>query len=237
MTELGKLYLLPNTLNEGGYAHWLAPSVLEIANQLNVFVVESEKAGRRFIRGCQPQRPLEDIELHLLNEHTPAIDIEDLLKPLLAGKNVGILSDAGLPAVADPGAVLVAAAHRNGIQVIPLPGPSSLMQALQGSGFNGQKFAFHGYLPIEMPAKIHQLQNLQKAAKSGISQLFIETPYRNRALIEAICKNVEPTLGLCVAANLNSENEIIISKTIADWKTEPTETFHKIPAVFILGKS
>ncbi len=235
MIELGKLYLLPNTLTEGGYASWLAPIVTEITNNLTVFVVESDKSARRFIRGCTPKRPLEDIELHLLNEHTHIADVRALLKPMLEGKNVGLLSDAGLPAVADPGSQLVALAHKKGIKVVPLPGPNSIMQALQASGFNGQKFVFHGYLPIDNSARSQQLQYIQKGAKNGVSQIFIETPYRNVALISAICKNVDPMLGLCIAANLNDENEIIISKTVASWAKVEVDQFHKIPAVFVLG--
>lgn len=239
MTELqpskGKLYLIPNTLGAEQAADMLAISVKQQVHHLIHFIAENEKAARTLIKNLQLAHPQSELKFVLLNEHTKPDEKSHLLDAALEGYDVGLISDAGLPCVADPGAEAVALAHRLGIVVVPLPGPSSLLLALMASGFNGQSFAFVGYLPVEQGARVKRVKELERDARQKKqTQLFIETPYRNNRLLEDLVKNLQPDTRLCVAANLTQPNQFIRSATVSDWKNNLPD-LHKQPAVFVLG--
>ena len=239
MSELqhtkGKLYLIPNTLGAEGAAHMLAVHVKQQVHHLTRFIAENEKAARALIKNLQLAHPQSELQFVLLNEHTPASEKPHLLDAALQGHDVGLISDAGLPCVADPGAEAVALAHQLGIEVIPLPGPSSLLLALMASGFNGQSFAFIGYLPVEQGARMKRLKELERdVVQKKQTQVFIETPYRNNRLLEDIVKQLQPNTRLCVAANLTQPNQFIRSAAVNEWKNNLPD-LHKQPAVFVLG--
>ena len=239
MTDLqptkGKLYLIPNTLGTEGASDMLATWVKQQVHHLLHFVAENEKAARALIKNLQLAAPQSELHFLLLNQHTSLEDKQTLLNDALQGHDMGLISDAGLPCVADPGAEAVAMAHQLGIEVVPLHGPSSLLLALMASGFNGQSFAFVGYLPIEKAERVKRIKELEKEVLTKKqTQLFIETPYRNNSLLEDLLKNLQPDTQLCVAANLTQSNQFIRSTTIQHWKTNLPD-LHKQPAVFVLG--
>lgn len=213
----------------------LAPWVKQQVNHLLHFVAENEKAARALIKNLQLAAPQSELHFVLLNQHTSLEDKQTLLNDALQGHDMGLISDAGLPCVADPGAEAVALAHQLGIEVVPLHGPSSLLLALMASGFNGQSFAFVGYLPIEKAERVKRIKELEKEVLTKKqTQLFIETPYRNNSLLEDLLKNLQPDTQLCVAANLTQPNQFIRSTTVQNWKTNLPD-LHKQPAVFVLG--
>ncbi|MBP7261899.1 MAG: SAM-dependent methyltransferase [Bacteroidia bacterium] len=239
MTDLqptkGKLYLIPNTLGAEGASDMLAPWVKQQVHHLLHFVAENEKAARALIKNLQLAAPQSELHFVLLNQHTSLEEKQTLLNDALQGHDMGLISDAGLPCVADPGAEAVALAHQLGIEVVPLHGPSSLLLALMASGFNGQSFAFVGYLPIDKAERVRRIKELEKEALTKKqTQLFIETPYRNNSLLEDLLKNLQPDTQLCVAANLTQPNQFIRSTTVQNWKTNLPD-LHKQPAVFVLG--
>ena len=227
------LYLIPTFLSEN--EHVLPEEVLEIARSLDEFVVENEKSARRFLKQIGTKIHQNNIIFHLLNEHTSAIEISELLPILKKNKDIGLLSEAGCPAVADPGAALVRMAHENNIPVKPLTGPSSILLALMASGLNGQSFAFHGYLPkdsVQRKAKISLLE--KDAQKKKQTQIFIETPYRNLPLLNDIINVCSENTLLCIAFDLTSSNEFVKTKTIAAWKKQIPSPDKK-PAIFLIG--
>ncbi|MCL2502466.1 MAG: SAM-dependent methyltransferase [Bacteroidales bacterium] len=231
----GTLYLIPAPLAEGPLTNTLPQGTLAVILRLDCFVVEELRTARRYLSAAGLRGKLDGLTLFVLNEHTEAATLGTMLQPLLKGRDVGLLSEAGLPAVADPGSNLVALAHQKGIKVVPLTGPSSLMLALMASGLNGQSFAFAGYLPVksqERKAAIKQLE--KKAAQENQTQLFIETPYRNMALLGAILETCAPQTMLCVAANLTTSDAFVATKTVAQWRSVPPPPIHKIPTVFAL---
>lgn len=231
----GTLYLLPVTLGDDRLTHALPAEVIALAQRLEIFVVENEKTARRFLGLIKPFKPVRELQLLLLNEHTTDKQLPDLLAPLLAGHDVGLMSEAGCPGIADPGARLAQLAHRKGIRVAPLVGPSSILMALMASGLNGQRFSFLGYLPSGKAERILQLKALEKASRRHAeTQIFIETPYRNQHMLEDILAHCQPETALCVAANISMENESIISRTVAEWRKSPLPDLHKQPAVFLL---
>ena len=235
--EAGKLYLLPNLLGAVEPASVLPARTLAVARRLRHFVVETPKAARAFVKSLPSEHALQDIAIAELNEHTPARDVAALLAPILAGQDVGLVSDAGCPGVADPGALLVAAAHRAGVVVVPLVGPSALLLALMASGMNGQNFVFHGYLPVRAEARAASLRALDAAvAGSGATQLFIETPYRNEAIAAAVLAVCRPRTLFCVAADLTLPSEQIVRRTVEEWRTAPTMRLSGRPAMFLLGR-
>jgi len=212
----------------------LPQKVLEVIAATNCYVVEEERTARRFLSAAGRRGQIESLEFHTLNEHTAAQEIEALAGLFDEGRNVGLISEAGLPAVADPGAALVALCHKIGVQVVPLVGPSSLMMALMSSGLNGQSFAFRGYLPAKTPERKRTLQEIEKlSSRLNQSQIFIETPYRNDSMLQDCIECLKPQTMLCVACNVSSEDEFIKTCTIAQWKKEKL-TLGKRPAVFIL---
>ena len=234
--EAGKLYLLPNLLGAVEPASVLPARTLAVARRLRHFVVETPKAARAFVKSLPSEHALQDIAFAELNEHTPAHAVAALLAPVLAGEDVALLSDAGCPGVADPGAPLVAAAHRAGVTVVPLVGPSALLLALMASGMSGQHFVFHGYLPVRAEARAAALKALDAAvAKSGATQLFIETPYRNEAMVAAVLAVCRPRTLFCVAVDLSLPSEQVLSRTVEQWSGAPGLRLAGRPAMFLLG--
>lgn len=233
----GRLYLIPSLLGATPPQAVLPQRSLDVARRLMHFVVETPKAARQFLKALAPERALQSLQLTELNVHTPASGIDALLAPALAGHDLGLISDAGCPAVADPGAALVAAAHRAGIKVVPLVGPSALLLALMASGMNGQEFAFHGYLPTRVDRRTRALRALDDlVTRSGATQLFIETPYRNEALLAALLATCRAQTRLCVAIDLTTPSEDIISRSVAAWRDDPRPALARRPAIFLLGK-
>jgi 16S rRNA (cytidine1402-2'-O)-methyltransferase len=234
---LGTLYVIPSLLGVVPPAAVLPQRTIDVARRLTHFVVETPKPARRFLKTVAPERPLQAVALAELSEHTPATRIADLLAPALRGEDLGLVSDAGCPGVADPGAPLVAAAHRAGVRVVPLVGPSAILLALMAAGMNGQAFVFHGYLPAKPAPRDAALGALDQAiARTGATQIFIETPYRNDALLGATISACRPALRLCVAADLTLPTEVVISRTVAAWRAVPRVAVGKRPAVFLLGR-
>ena len=232
---LGTLYLIPVTLGDDMVQHVIPDYVLNVARKLETFVVESEKSARHFLSTIKTLKPVRELNLHLLNEHTDMKVLPDLLAPLLAGQNVGLMSDAGCPAVADPGAQLVQLAHKKGIKVVPMVGPSSILLSLMASGLNGQQFAFLGYLPVEKLQRNQKLKEIEKrSASHKETQLFIETPYRNRAMLDAILQTCHAQTQLCIACDVSLDSEMIVTKSIASWKTSAPIDIHKRPCLFLI---
>ena len=231
----GTLYLIPVTLGDDNIAKALPPEVVGIAQKLDTFVVENEKTARRFLGTIKTNKPVRELTLLTLNEHTTEKELPALLAPLLAGQDVGLMSESGCPGIADPGAQLAALAHRNGLRVAPLVGPSSILLALMASGFNGQRFTFLGYLPSEKGARVQKLKEIEKISqKNNETQIFIETPYRNQHLLEDILATCHPETRLCVACNINLATEKISSKPISSWRSAALPDLHKQPSVFVL---
>jgi len=230
----GSLFLIPNTLG-GGADKFASKQLVQIVHSIETFVVEEIKSARRLLRQLGVERPLEELDFHLLNEHTDKQDLTPLLEPLLAGKNIGLISEAGVPCVADPGSNMVALAHTAGIRVVPLVGPSSILLALMASGLNGQRFTFNGYVPRERSERIRKIKQLEQLALSGHTQIFMDAPYRNNQVLEDIITNCKSDTLLCIASNITCDNERINTKTITEWSARKPD-LNKIPVIFILGK-
>lgn len=231
----GTLYLIPCTLGDTPAEQVLPQHVINIARKLKHFVVEQPKTARQFLSALKPEQPIQSLHFTTLNEHTAEKDLAVLLAPLLTGEDAGIISEAGCPGIADPGADLVNLAHRNGIRVVPLVGPSSILLALMASGLNGQCFAFHGYLPIEEAERKKAITALEaESAKRKQTQLFIETPYRNDKLFKALLAHCRPQTRLCVATDITLPGEQIQTRSIAQWKSHPAPLLNKRPSLFLL---
>jgi 16S rRNA (cytidine1402-2'-O)-methyltransferase len=231
----GTLYLLPVTLGDDRLTHALPADVIGLAQRLDTFVVENEKTARRFLGLIKTIKPVRELEMLLLNEHTDDKALPALLAPLLAGKDLGLMSEAGCPGIADPGARLAELAHSKGIRVVPLVGPSSILLGLMASGFNGQRFAFLGYLPSDKAERIKALKALEQTSQRlGETQIFIETPYRNQHMLEDILAHCQAQTRLCIASNVSLEQELIISRPIAEWRKSTLPDLHKQPTVFLL---
>jgi len=232
----GRLFLIPTNLATPFEPDAILPeAVRQTVHGLTHFVVEDPKTARAFLKTVGTAQPLQSLSLSILNEHTAPAEVDALLAPLRQGIDVGLLSDAGAPAVADPGALLVAAAHRNGILVAPLVGPSSILLALMASGLNGQRFAFQGYLPQEKSARIAAILALEKeSAQKAMTQLFIETPYRNQAMLADLLATCRVTTRLAVAVDLTGPTQAVHSMTIEAWRKQPQPDLAKRPAVFLL---
>jgi 16S rRNA (cytidine1402-2'-O)-methyltransferase len=233
--SLGNLYLIPVTLGDDELSKALPIAVVETTRHLENFVVENEKTARRFLSAVKTAKPVRELSLRVLDEHTQDKELPALLAPLLAGQDVGLMSEAGCPGVADPGAHLIELAHRKGIRVVPLVGPSSILLALMASGLDGQRFSFLGYLPSEKAARMQRLREIeQHSRKTHETQIFIETPYRNMHLLEDILATCAAETRLCVACNVSLERELIRSQRVVDWKKMPLPDLHKQPTVFLL---
>ncbi|NOU39841.1 MAG: SAM-dependent methyltransferase [Methylotenera sp.] len=233
--KLGTLYFIPVTLGDDNIAKVLPPDVVTIAQQLDEFIVENEKTARHFLGTIKHSKPIRELVLKTLNEHTADKDLPALLGSLMAGKDIGLMSEAGCPGIADPGAKLAALAHQKGIRVAPLVGPSSILLSLMASGLNGQRFTFFGYLPSDKAARITQLKDIEKQSKyAQETQLFIETPYRNQHMLEDILANCQSETRLCIACNISLSDEYIVTKRIKEWKQTTLPDLHKKPTVFLL---
>ncbi|MDO4225239.1 MAG: SAM-dependent methyltransferase [Bergeyella zoohelcum] len=231
------LFLLPAYLSEQSPLDYFAPIIKEYILKTDYFFVENEKTARRVIKFFCPEKKQADLKLFLLDKYTESTDLQEAKALMKAGQDFGLLSEAGLPCIADPGNIMVSWCHQNHIKVVPINGPSSIILALISSGFNGQQFTFHGYLPIDKSEKKQKIQHLeQQMQKTGYTQIFMETPYRNNQLLEDLYRTLSPSTKLCIAANINNPNEEFIrTLSIKDWKKQQVD-FHKIPAVFVLGK-
>jgi 16S rRNA (cytidine1402-2'-O)-methyltransferase len=229
----GTLFLIPAPLGDESIA-WLPAAEAAKVLHIRHFVVEAEKTARKHLKALGISTPIRELAMSTLNEHTQPGDVAALLTPLLAGEDVGLISEAGCPAVADPGAQLVALAHERGIRVAPLIGPSSILLALMASGANGQCFAFHGYLPVDAAEKAKLVKELeQRSRQRNETQVFIETPYRNNALLQQLRETLAPATRLAVACDLTLPSETIVSRLVKDWPQDAPD-FHKRPAIFIL---
>ena len=231
------LFLIPAYLSEESPIDYFAPSIKEYILKTDYFFVENEKTARKVIKFFAPEKKQSDLKLFLLDKYSESNDLKEAQKLMKSGQDFGLLSEAGLPCIADPGNLMVKWCHENNIKVIPINGPSSIILALISSGFNGQEFTFHGYLPIDKEQKKKQILFLEnQVEKSGYSQIFMETPYRNNQLLEDLIKFLNPNTKLCIAANINlPTEEFIKTLKISDWKNKKPE-LHKIPAVFVLEK-
>lgn len=232
----GTLYLLPVPLAENAVEKSVPPLHCNIIDQLRTYIVENEKTARSWLKAMKLNVPQSELTMHVYGKHSEKASLGSYFMELESGKDVGLMSEAGCPAIADPGSDLVAEAHRRKIKVVPLVGPSSVVLALMASGFNGNSFSFCGYLPIdktERSRRIKELETLSERLKQ--TQIFIETPFRNNQLIEELLRTCQPSTKLCIAVNLTAEDEEIKSKTIAEWR-EGKVDFHKKPAIFLLNR-
>jgi 16S rRNA (cytidine1402-2'-O)-methyltransferase len=214
----GKIYLIPVTLGEDDFSFVIPEKVVAITMQIRHFIVEDLRSARRYLRLIDKGFPIDESVFFELNEHTVETEIKHFLAPVYSGYDIGIMSEAGLPGIADPGARLISIAHREKIKVTPLSGPSSIIMALISSGLNGQQFSFNGYLPVKPPERIAKLRELEKKAHEGYAQIFMETPYRNQKLLECILDTCQKETMLCIAADITLQNESIITMRISEWK-------------------
>ena len=236
MPQKGTLYLIPSPLAHTPLTDTLPQGTLALIPRLSYFVVEELRTARRYLSLAGLKGQIDDLTLFVLNEQTRQKELDGMLLPLLEGHDMGLLSEAGLPAVADPGAALVALAHQKEIRVVPLCGPSSIMLALMASGLNGQSFAFVGYLPVASSLRKKSIKTVaQKVIQEGQTQIFMETPYRNIALFQDLLLVCATQIHLCLAANLTAVDAFITTKTIHQWRTAPQPPIHKVPTIFLLG--
>lgn len=234
--ESGKLYLIPVTLGDSDENRVFPPLNKTIIDSIEDFIVENEKSARRFIKQILPEKSQQSLKLHSLNKFTEATEIPAFLDAAKEGKNMGLLSEAGCPGVADPGAEIVKLAHRFNIQVVPLVGPSSILLAMMASGMNGQSFTFHGYLPIDKKERKHEIKQLERISlEKNQAQIFIETPYRNMKFLEDLIQNLHPSTRICVACDLTLGTEFIKTATASEWKKIKAD-LHKRPTIFIIQK-
>lgn len=230
----GKLYLIPLPLADDCLEWTIAAAVAPLAKNLKHFIVESEKVSRRYLKKLDRSINIDELQFHLLNEHTPEGESRGFLQAALEGQDVGLMSDAGCPAVADPGALVVALAHKLGIQVVPITGPNSILLTLMGSGFNGQCFAFQGYLPVDKVKRKQRLLALEaESRQKRMTMLFIETPYRNNQMLETLLQSCHADTRLCIGTDLTAETELIKSMPLRLWQKEVPD-LHKRPTVFAL---
>jgi 16S rRNA (cytidine1402-2'-O)-methyltransferase len=236
VTHKGKLYLIPTTLGEMNPHDVMPQTVKRAIDFIDFYIVENEKTARKFIKSINPEKIQANLKISTLNKHTEITEHYTLISPCLNGINMGIMSEAGCPGVADPGAAIVKMAHEKGIQVIPLVGPSSILLAMMSSGMNGQSFAFNGYLPIDKAEKKSTLKNFEKLSfDKNQSQIFIETPYRNNKLLEDILQALQPNTELCIATDITLPSEYIKTMRVADWKKTKVD-LHNRPTIFIIHK-
>ena len=232
----GKLYLLPTTLGENDPLQVLPVSVKNLVEQIDNYIVENEKTARRSIKALVPEKSQPSLKLSLLNKHTEASEYAAFLEPCKRGENIGLLSEAGCPGIADPGAEVVKIAHREGIQVVPMVGPSSILLAMMASGMNGQSFAFNGYLPIDKGERKNEIRNLERLSlEKNQAQVFIETPYRNNKMLEDLVQYLHPATRVCIGCDLTLSTEYIVTKPVSEWARTKVD-LHKRPAIFILQK-
>ncbi|MGV4413416.1 SAM-dependent methyltransferase [Chryseobacterium sp. T1] len=230
------LFLLPAYLSENSPVDYFAPCIKDIILKTDYFFVENEKTARKVIKFFAPEKKQSELKLFLLDKYSESNDLKEAQQLMKEGVDFGLLSEAGLPCIGDPGNIIVKWSHDNAIKVIPINGPSSFILALIASGFNGQQFSFNGYLAIDKSEKRKQIQQLEAIVnKSGFTQIFMETPYRNNQMIDDLCKYLSPKTKLCIAANINDpESEFIQTRSAQDWQKQKPD-LHKIPTVFLIG--
>lgn len=231
----GTLYLVPVPLADNAAQQSFTPYLIQTINGIDEYIVENEKTARKFLKEAGITIPQSQLIIHDYGKHKREGGLGEFFKGLEAGKTVGLMSEAGCPGVADPGADIVAEAHKRGIKVVPLVGPSSILLALMASGFNGQSFAFHGYLPIDKGERSRRIKELEsQSVRFKQTQLFIETPFRNMPMLEEILRSCSPKTKLCIACDLTADTELVKTQTIADWKKQLPD-LHKRPTIFLLS--
>ena len=230
----GNLYLIPTPIAEESL-HTLPQYVIDRIHRVKIFIAERAKTARHFIKATEPPYGIGELEIMELNKRTSPEERASFLDAALAGQDIGLMSEAGCPGVADPGALIVAMAHKKGIKVVPLVGPSSILLALMASGMNGQSFSFHGYLSAKIPALQKDLKRLEQlSARFNQTQIFIEAPYRNKGMIENCLKTLQPNTQLCIAADVSAPQEYIKTQRVRDWKKSSIPDLHKHPALFLI---
>ena len=235
MNTPGKLYLIPSILAPGS-TNVIPEQTTSIICKIDYFLVENVRSARRFISALNLGVQIEQLHFELVDKKTTFEETMELLEPIRQGKDGGMLSEAGCPGIADPGALPVSSAHQLGIEIVPLVGPSSILLALMGSGFSGQSFVFHGYLPIDQNERKNKIRELERAAlKTGQTQIFMETPYRNEHLLQSMLQVCHNNTRLCIASDLTGENQMIKTLSIQSWK-KSRPSIHKVPAIFIIGR-
>ena len=238
MAEKGILYMIPCPISDQTEVYDVVPEAnRRVIDSLDYFIVENVRSARRFLSKAGIQRKIDELEFVELNEHTTsAQDIERMLRPVLAGRSAGVISEAGVPGVADPGADIVALAHRHGVRVVPLVGPSSILMVMMASGQNGQSFAFNGYIPVKDPERGKAIKALERRAmQERQAQIFIEAPYRNIKLFDTLRKTLSPKMRLTVAADITAKDELIVTRTIEEWQRSAMPNIEKRPTIFVLG--
>lgn len=231
----GKLFLIPTYLSSSNDTSFIAPMVKEIIKNTSHYLVENIRTSRRFISSLKTGVVIEDLEFSILDKKSNWDQMYSLFEPVRNGQDMGLMSEAGIPCLADPGNLAVSFAHQTRIQVVPLPGTSSIQMALIASGFNGQQFTFHGYLPIDKQPRKQKIRELEKLCASGVTQLFMETPYRNHQLLKDIVSNCRPDTLLSVASDISGSKEFILTQPIHKWQKTDIQ-LHKIPAIFSFGQ-
>lgn len=229
----GIIYLIPVTLGGDDFQKVIPEKVIILTRDLRFFIVEDLRSARRFLRMIDKSFPIDDTTFFTLNEHTPDNELEAFLEPAIKGSDIGVMSEAGLPGIADPGAKIIALAHRKKIKVSPLSGPSSIIMALISSGMNGQNFTFNGYLPVKPAERAAKLKELERISGKGVAQIFMETPYRNQKMIDTILETCGNETKLCIAVDLTLQSESVITKSIGEWKKEIPRLNDKL-AVFVM---
>lgn len=230
----GIIYLIPVTLGNSDFRITIPEQVTELTRGLRLFAVEELRSARRYLRMIDKQFPIDDTLFFELNEHSKEEDISGFLEPVLAGRNMGVMSEAGLPGIADPGSILIKAAHKKNIRVVPLSGPSSVLLSLTASGMNGQNFRFLGYLPVKADQRNNRLKELEKTAMSGETQIFIETPYRTQKMFESIIAVCQGETNLCIASDITLPAEMIRTMKVSEWRKEKIDLNDHL-VVFLLG--
>lgn len=229
------MFLIPTVIAPDSAERVLSPQVLAVLSRVDYFLAENLRTARRFISSLRLGRPIDQLHFQVLDKRTPTSEVAGLLAPLHRGHDLGVLSEAGCPGVADPGARVVAYAHQQHIRVVPLVGPSSFLLALMASGFSGQSFAFLGYLPIDKEGRRRAIQRLEKTAKDACqTQIFMETPYRNNALLRDVLSHCHPDTRLCIAKNITGPDELVKTQTVRQWR-QAVPDLHKTPVVFLLS--
>lgn len=235
--QKGTLYLIPVPLAENAAQKSFTPFLVDTINAIKTYIVENEKTARKFLKEAGLKTPQSELVIHDYGKHKRGNSLVPFFKELMSGADVGLMSEAGCPGVADPGADIVAEAHKRGIKVVPLVGPNSMIQAIMASGFNGQSFAFHGYLPIDKAERAKRIKDLESLSlKNRQTQLFMETPFRNNHLLDDVLKNCHGSTQLCIACNINAEDEFIKTQAVGAWRQEKID-LHKKPTVFLLYKN
>lgn len=232
----GSIFLIPTYLSEANDSAFLAPMVLDVIKNTTCYLVENVRTARRFISSLKLGIDISTLQFEIMDKKSSPTEVSRLMEPVRAGKDIGVISEAGLPGLADPGHLIVAYAHSNNIRVVPLPGASSIQTALTSSGFNGQQFTFHGYLPIQKAERIAAIKELEVSMeKSGYTQIFMETPFRNMSLLSDLLQHLKPNSQLHIASDLFGDKELVRTLPVSFWKKQKID-LHKIPTVFCLGK-